>query len=177
VLRAYWKNEQATAEAFDPGGWFRTGDLGELDDDGFVRIIGRKKEILVTAGGKNVAPAPLEDTIRAHYLVSQALVVGEARPFVAALITIDTETFAEWRDKAGKSGSVADLHDDPDLVAEIQSAVDRANAGVSKAEAIRKFAIVPYDWTEEGGQVTPTLKLRRNVVLRESRADVESLYS
>jgi long-chain acyl-CoA synthetase len=177
VLRAYWKNEQATAEAFDPGGWFRTGDLGELDDDGFVRIIGRKKEILVTAGGKNVAPAPLEDTIRAHYLVSQALVVGEARPFVAALITIDTETFAEWRDKAGKSGSVADLHDDPDLVAEIQSAVDTANSGVSKAEAIRKFAIVPYDWTEEGGQVTPTLKLRRNVVLRESRADVESLYS
>jgi long-chain acyl-CoA synthetase len=177
VLRAYWKNEQATAEAFDPGGWFRTGDLGELDDDGFVRIIGRKKEILVTAGGKNVAPAPLEDTIRAHYLVSQALVVGEARPFVAALITIDTETFAEWRDKAGKSGSVADLHDDPDLVAEIQSAVDAANSGVSKAEAIRKFAIVPYDWTEEGGQVTPTLKLRRNVVLRESRADVESLYS
>jgi long-chain acyl-CoA synthetase len=104
-------------------------------------------------------------------------VVGEARPFVAALITIDTETFAEWRDKAGKSGSVADLHDDPDLVAEIQSAVDTANSGVSKAEAIRKFAIVPYDWTEEGGQVTPTLKLRRNVVLRESRADVESLYS
>jgi long-chain acyl-CoA synthetase len=177
VLRAYWRNEQATAEAFDPDGWFRTGDLGELDDDGFVRIIGRKKEILVTAGGKNVAPAPLEDTIRAHYLVSQALVVGEARPFVAALITIDTETFAEWRDKAGKSGSVADLHDDPELVAEIQSAVDTANAGVSKAEAIRKFAIVPYDWTEEGGQVTPTLKLKRNVVLRESREDVDSLYS
>lgn len=177
VLRAYWRNEQATADALDPGGWFRTGDMGEVDDDGFVRVTGRKKEILVTAGGKNVAPAPLEDTIRAHYLVSQALVVGEAKPFVAALITIDTETFAEWRDRAGKSGSVADLRDDPDLVAEIQSAVDAANAGVSKAEAIRKFAIVPYDWTEAGGQVTPTLKLKRNVVMRESRADLEALYS
>ncbi|MGH3385304.1 MAG: AMP-dependent synthetase/ligase [Nocardioidaceae bacterium] len=177
VFRRYWHNEPATADALDADGWFHTGDMGEIDDDGFVRITGRKKEILVTAGGKNVAPAPLEDAIRAHPLVSQCMVVGEAKPFVAALVTIDPEAFASWRDQHGKSGKVSDLNRDPDLLAEIQSAVDQANAGVSKAESIRKFVVLPVDWTEEGGQVTPTLKLKRAVVMREFSAEVEAVYT
>ncbi|MPZ96292.1 MAG: AMP-binding protein [Propionibacteriales bacterium] len=177
VFRRYWHNEPATADALDADGWFHTGDMGEIDDDGFVRITGRKKEILVTAGGKNVAPAPLEDAIRAHPLVSQCMVVGEAKPFVAALVTIDPEAFASWRDLHGKSGEVSDLNRDPDLLAEIQAAVNQANAGVSKAESIRKFVVLPVDWTEEGGQVTPTLKLKRAVVMREFSAEVEAVYT
>jgi long-chain acyl-CoA synthetase len=177
VFRGYWHNADATAAVLDADGWFHSGDMGEVDDDGFVRITGRKKEILVTAGGKNVAPAPLEDAIRAHPLVSQALVVGEAKPFVAALVTVDAETFPEWCERHGKSGGIADLRDDPDLVAEIQRAVDEANTLVSKAESVRKFAILPDDWTEEGGQVTPTMKLKRSVVMRDYRMEVERLYT
>jgi long-chain acyl-CoA synthetase len=176
VFGGYWHNGQATHEALDDDGWFHTGDVGDVDDDGYVRITGRKKEILVTAGGKNVAPAGLEDVVRAHHLVSQCLVVGEARPFVAALVTIDPETFPAWRDRHGKRGTLAALATDPDLVAEIQQAVDAANATVSRAESIRKFHILAADWTEETGHVTPTLKLKRNVVLRDFGRSVESLY-
>lgn len=177
VFAGYWQDEAATAEAREPDGWFHTGDVGEVDDEGFVRITGRKKEILVTAGGKNVAPAVLEDRLRAHGLVDQCIVVGDGRPFIAALVTIDPETFPGWAEQHGKSGIVADLVDDPDLRAEVEAAVDEANKAVSKAEAIRKFAILPTQWTEEGGQLTPSLKLKRNVVMRESHDDVEALYS
>jgi len=177
VFAGYWQDEAATADARDPDGWFHTGDVGEVDDEGFVRITGRKKEILVTAGGKNVAPAVLEDRLRAHALVDQCIVVGDGRPFIAALVTIDPETFPGWVEQHGKSGSVADLVDDPDLRAEVETAVDEANKAVSKAEAIRKFAILPTQWTEEGGQLTPSLKLKRNVVMRESHDDVEALYT
>ncbi|MDN5894839.1 MAG: AMP-dependent synthetase/ligase [Nocardioides sp.] len=175
VFAGYWNNEEATAEALTDG-WFHSGDVGELDDEGFVRITGRKKEILVTAGGKNVAPAALEDRLRAHALVSQCLVVGDGEPFIAALVTIDPETFPHWAEQNGKSGSIADNVDDPDLVADIQAAVDDANQAVSKAESIRKFAVLPIDWTEEEGQLTPSLKLKRNVVMREFRDDVADLY-
>ena len=177
VFAGYWQDDAATAEAREPDGWFHTGDVGEVDDEGFVRITGRKKEILVTAGGKNVAPAVLEDRLRAHALVDQCIVVGDGRPFIAALVTIDPETFPGWAEQHGKSGIVADLVDDPDLRAEVEAAVDEANKAVSKAEAIRKFAILPTQWTEEGGQLTPSLKLKRNVVMRESHDDVEALYS
>ncbi|WP_340538636.1 AMP-dependent synthetase/ligase [Nocardioides sp. GXZ039] len=179
VFHGYRDNEEATAEAIDAEGWFHTGDIGEVDDEGFVRITGRKKEILVTAGGKNVAPAVLEDRIRAHALVSQALVVGDRQPFIAALITLDPEAVAVWAEVKGKQAGkdpVADLMRDPDLVAEIQAAVDDANSAVSKAEAIRKFTILPIDWTEEGGQLTPSLKLRRNVVVRECKDEIAALY-
>ncbi|MFW6775683.1 AMP-dependent synthetase/ligase [Nocardioides sp. CPCC 205120] len=176
VFRGYWGNPEASAEALDADGWFRTGDVGEVDDEGFVRITGRKKEIIVTAGGKNVAPAVLEDRLRAHFLVSQCMVVGDGQPFVGALVTIDPESFPAWAQAHGKTGEIADLVDDPDLVAAIESAVDDANKAVSKAEAIRKFSILPVDWTEEGGQLTPSLKLKRNVVMREFRAEVEGLY-
>jgi long-chain acyl-CoA synthetase len=151
--------------------------VGEVDDEGFVRITGRKKEILVTAGGKNVAPAVLEDRVRAHALVSQCLVVGDGQPFIGALVTIDAEALPAWAEQHGKSGGVEQLVDDADLRQAVQDAVDDANQAVSKAEAIRKFEVLPYDWTEEGGQLTPSLKLKRNVVMREARDEVAALYA
>jgi long-chain acyl-CoA synthetase len=163
VFRGYWHNDEATAEAVDADGWFATGDLGEVDDDGFVRITGRKKEIIVTAGGKNVAPAVLEDRVRAHPLVSQCLVVGDGKPFVAALVTIDEEA---WTGRL----------DDPELLAEVQKAVDDANSQVSQAESIRKFEILPEDWTEENGYLTPSFKVKRNAVLRDYHDTVEALF-
>ncbi|MDZ5620696.1 AMP-dependent synthetase/ligase [Nocardioides sp. HM23] len=176
VFSGYWANPDATAEAIDADGWFHTGDVGEVDDEGFVRITGRKKEILVTAGGKNVAPAVLEDRVRAHALISQCLVVGDGQPYIAALVTIDAEALPAWAEQHDKSGTVADLVDDPDLRQAVQDAIDDANQAVSKAEAVRKFEILPYDWTEEGGQLTPSLKLKRNVVLRECRDEIAALY-
>ncbi len=176
VFSGYWMNPEATAEAIDDDGWFHTGDVGEVDDEGFVRITGRKKEILVTAGGKNVAPAVLEDRMRAHPLVSQALVVGDRQPFIAALVTIDEEALPAWAEQHGKSGGVADLVSDADLRTAVQAAVDDANQAVSKAEAIRKFTILAEDWTEEGGQLTPSLKLKRNVVMRECKDEIAALY-
>src|SRR5690606_6255777 len=134
----------ATDEVKDVDGWFHTGDIGHLDDDGYLRITGRKKEIIVTAGGKNVAPAPLEDRLRAHALISQAVVVGDGRPFIAAMLALDEEGLREWADERGIDTPVTtELHDDPRLLAELQHAVDEANASVSKAEAIRKFAVLP----------------------------------
>jgi len=177
LFAGYWNDEQATTEVLDREGWFHTGDVGEIDDEGFVRITGRKKEILVTAGGKNVAPSALEDRIRAHHLVSQCMVVGDGRPFIAALVTIDPDAFPQWAEQHGKSGAIADLTEDEDLRAEIAAVVEDANRAVSKAESIRKFTILPTDWTEEGGQLTPSLKLKRNVVMREYRGDVEALYA
>ncbi len=176
VMAGYWRNEESTAEVLERDGWFHTGDLGEVDDEGFVRITGRKKEILVTAGGKNVAPAVLEDRLRGHLLVDQCLVVGDGQPFIAALVTIDRDSFPTWAEANGKSTHVAALIDDLELRAEIQNAVDEANKAVSKAESIRKFAILADEWTEEGGQLTPSLKLKRNVVMRECREDVAELY-
>lgn len=176
VFAGYWHNEEATSEAITRDGWFHTGDVGEVDDEGFVRITGRKKEILVTAGGKNVAPAVLEDRLRAHLLIDQCMVVGDGQPFIAALVTIDRESFPAWAEAHGKSGSLEQLVDDPDLNAAIEAAVEDANKAVSKAEAIRKFTILTEEWTEEGGHLTPSLKLKRNVVMREFREDVEALY-
>jgi long-chain acyl-CoA synthetase len=178
VLRRYWHDEQATAEAIGDG-WLHTGDLGELDEDGFLLITGRKKDIIVTAGGKNVCPAVLEDRIRAHRLVSQCMVVGDQQPFVAALITIDTEVLPAWRAEHNKPAgdSVTDLIDDADLRAEVQRAVDEANRTVSKAEAVRKFRILPVDFTEQGGQLTPSLKIKRAVVAKEFAAEIEALYA
>lgn len=179
IFVGYWNNPAATSEALSPEGWFHTGDLGEIDDEGFVRITGRKKEILVTAGGKNVAPAVLEDRLRANHLIDQCLVVGDGQPYIAALITLDHEALASWAERVGKidllkQGSV---QADPDLRAEVQKAVDSANRAVSQAESIRKFVILDREWTEEGGQLTPSLKLKRNVVMRESREEIAAIYA
>jgi len=177
VFLGYWHDEPATHEALADGGWLHTGDVGEVDDDGYVRITGRKKEMLVTAGGKSVAPAALEEVVRTHPLVSHCLVVGEARPFVAALVTLDPRAFAEWRKRHGKRGDLDDLTSDPDLVAEIQGVVDEANAAVSQAESIRKFEVLAEDWTEESGHVTPTLKLKRHAILAEYHEAVQRIYA
>jgi long-chain acyl-CoA synthetase len=176
VMAGYWKNDEATAAAIDADGWFHTGDLGEFDADGFIKITGRKKEILVTAGGKNVAPAVLEDRIRTHALISQCMVVGDGKPFIAALITIDSETIGAWAKKRGKSGDIASLVDDEGLIAEVQTAVDDANSAVSKAEGIKKFAILPTDWTQQNGELSLKLSLRRHVVMKNYAEDVENLY-
>ncbi len=177
VFDGYWNNESETKAVLHDG-WFYTGDLGAVDDDGFLTIIGRKKEIIVTAGGKNVAPAIMEDQLRAHPLISQAMCVGDAKPFVAALITIDPEAFEGWKGRHQKDpgASVADLASDPDLVAEIDVAVKEANKAVSKAEAIRKFRILPVDFTEATGELTPTMKVKRAVVAQKFATDIESLY-
>jgi long-chain acyl-CoA synthetase len=177
VFDGYWHNEQATQEAFADG-WFKTGDLGAIDEDGFLTITGRKKELIVTAGGKNVAPALLEDQLRSHPLISQALVVGDAKPFIGALITIDPEAFTGWKERNGKraNASVGDLATDPDLMAEIETAVKRANLTVSHAESIRKFRILPVDFTEDTGELTPTMKVKRNVVAEKFASDIEAIY-
>lgn len=179
IFKGYWNNPTATAEAIEPDGWFHSGDIGEIDDQGFVKITGRKKELIVTAGGKNVAPAVLEDRLRANWLVSQCMVVGDAQPFIAALVTIDPESFPGWLKQAGKpeGSTIASMTTDPDLVAEIQKAVDEANKAVSNAEAIKKFTILQEDWTEEGGQLTPSMKLKRNVVMKEYASEVDALYA
>ena len=177
VFAGYWHDEEATAAVLERDGWFHSGDVGEIDEEGFVRITGRMKEILVTAGGKNVAPSVLEDRVRAHPLVSQCLVVGDGRPFIAALVTVDPEAFPGWASAHGKSGGIADHVDDPELRAEIQRAVDDANASVSRAESIRRFTILPQDWTEEAGQLTPSLKLKRRVVVRQHRDEISALFS
>jgi long-chain acyl-CoA synthetase len=179
VMRGYWRNEDATKEAIDSEGWFHTGDIGELDNDGFLKITGRKKEILVTAGGKNVAPAVLEDRLRAHRLVSQCIVVGDQRPFIGALITLDEEALPAWLQSKGKpAGQTAEqVREDPELLAEIDAAVKDANKAVSQAEAIKKFRILGTDFTEDNGMLTPSLKLKRAVVMKEYGTEVEDLYA
>jgi long-chain acyl-CoA synthetase len=178
VFRGYWHNPEATAEVRNQDGFFHSGDLGELDPDGFLKITGRKKEIIVTAGGKNVAPAVLEDRLRAHPLISQSMVVGDRRPFIAVLVTIDEEAWPKWLESNGRPAGtpVADLREDEALRAEIQQAVDSANEAVSRAEGIRAFRILPHDWTEETGEITPTLKVKRNVVLNECANEIAAIY-
>ncbi|MGK5641023.1 AMP-dependent synthetase/ligase [Streptomyces sp. URMC 126] len=177
LFTGYWNNEKATAEALEDG-WFHTGDLGTLDEDGYLSITGRKKEILVTAGGKNVAPAVIEDRIRAHALIAECMVVGDGRPFVGALVTLDEDFLPRWLERHGKRSGLtaADLADDPELLADVQKAVDDGNAAVSKAESVRKFRILPGQFTEESGHVTPSLKLKRNVVAKDFAHEIEAIY-
>jgi long-chain acyl-CoA synthetase len=179
VFGGYWNNEAATKEVFTEDGFFRTGDLGRLDDEGYLSITGRKKEILVTAGGKNVAPAVLEDRINAHPLVSLSMVVGDRRPFIAALVTLDPEALPGWLERNGrdKDTALADLAADPAVTAEVQNAVDSANKAVSKAESVRKFTVLPVEWTIDAGQITPSLKVRRGVIAEQFAADIEALYT
>ena len=177
VMRGYWQNDTANQEAFD-GQWFRSGDLGRLDDEGFLYITGRKKELIVTAGGKNVAPAVLEDRLRAHPLVSQCMVVGDNQPFIASLITIDQDMLKGWIAANNKAGATLEtLRNDPDLIAVIQTAVDEANKAVSKAESIRKFTILPTDFTIAGGQLTAKLSLKRHVIGEQYASEISALFT
>ena len=179
VFPGYWHNEAATKEVFAEDGWFCTGDIGELDEEGFLKITGRKKEMIVTASGKNVAPTVLEDRLRSHALISQCMVVGDGKPFIAALITLDADTLGPWKERHGKAAdaTIASLRDDPDLVAAVQAAVDDANQAVSRAESIRKFRILDADFTQESGQLTVKLGIRRSVLLKDFAADIDALYS
>ncbi|WP_410538875.1 AMP-dependent synthetase/ligase [Streptomyces sp. KL2] len=177
LFSGYWNNEAATAEAMADG-WFHTGDIGTLDEDGYLTITGRKKEILVTAGGKNVAPAVIEDRIRAHALVAECMVVGDGRPFVAALITLDEEFLPRWAEEHGKSGlSRERLLEDPELLAAVQRAVDDGNAAVSRAESVRKFRLLATQFTEDSGHLTPSMKLKRGVVAKDFAQEIEALYA
>ena len=178
VMRGYWRNEAATREAFD-GDWFRTGDIGELDEDGFLTITGRKKEILVTAGGKNVAPAPIEDPLRAHPLIGQVVLVGDARPFIGALISLDPEMVPVWTAQNGitEKLTLAEATKHPVIRAEIQRAVDEVNAKFSNAEQIKAFEILDVELTEAGGHLTPSLKIRRATVLKDFAIHVDRIYA
>ena len=178
VMKGYWQNESANKEVFTSDGYFKSGDLGAIDSDGFLTIVGRKKELIVTSGGKNVAPAVLEDRVKAHPLVSQCLVVGDNRPYIAALITIDADALKTWIETNKKTGAtIKDLTEDPDLIAVVQTAVDEANKAVSRAESIRKFKILPVDFTIAGGQLTAKLSVKRHVVGKQFAADIEALYT
>ena len=178
VFDGYWGSD-ATAQP-DPvqDGWFRTGDLGSLDDDGYLTITGRSKEILVTSAGKNVSPAPLEDVVRAHPLVSQCLVVGDGRASIGALVTLDAEAVEAWLGTRGRTAvPTSELTQDPDVLAELRTAVDAASATVSSAEGIKRFRVLPVDLTEDAGHLTPTMKIKRAVVLRDFAAEVDALYA
>ncbi|MEY3736566.1 MAG: hypothetical protein RLZZ251_282 [Actinomycetota bacterium] len=178
VMEGYWQNKTANKEVFTDDGYFRSGDLGKLDEDGFLYIVGRKKELIVTSGGKNVAPAVLEDRLRAHPLVSQCMVVGDNQPYIAALITIDPEAIKGWIKANKKDGAtVATLTHDPDLIAVIQTAVDEANKAVSRAESIRKFTILPVDFTIAGGHLTAKLSVKRHVVAKEFAKEIADLFA
>ncbi|WES65673.1 AMP-dependent synthetase/ligase [Microbacter sp. GSS18] len=178
VFREYWRNPEATAEAFDDG-WFKTGDVGAFDDDGFLRITGRKKEIIVTAGGKNVAPAALEDPMRADPIISQVVVVGDQKPFISALITLDSEMLPTWLANQHLSADMplAEAAKHPAVIAEVQRAVDRANKHVSRAESVRKFTILPTEWTEASGHLTPKMSIKRNVILTDFAAEIDEIYN
>ena len=179
VFDGYWKNKEATKETFTKDGWFRTGDLGVIDEDGYLSIIGRKKEIIVTAGGKNVAPAQMEDPIRANPIISQVVVAGDQKPFVSALITLDGEMLPTWLANNGVEGelSLSDAARHPVVLAEVQRAVDTANERVSRAESIRKFHILPVELTEATGHLTPKMSIKRQVILSDFQAEIEALYA
>ena len=178
VFKEYWKNPQATADTFHDG-WFKTGDIGEIDKDGYITITGRKKEILVTAGGKNVAPAFLEDPIRANPVISQVVAVGDTKPFISALITLDPEMLPMWltNNKLDPTMSLAEAAVNPAVIAEVQAAVDRANARVSRAESIRKFTILPIQFTEDSGHLTPKMSIKRNVIVKDFAQEIEAMYA
>lgn len=171
VLLGYWGDEQATADAFDGAGWLRTGDLGRLDD-GYLSITGRKKDLLVTSSGKNVAPAFIEDRMRAHELIEECVVVGDNRPYVAALVTLAPDALVAWRREHGAT----DLSTDTKLIRAVQAIIDDVNAEVSKAESIRRFRILLAAFAVND-ELTPTQKVRRGHVLTKYAAEVTALYT
>jgi long-chain acyl-CoA synthetase len=178
VMQGYWQNDAANKEVFTSDGYFKSGDLGKIDEEGYLSIVGRKKELIVTAGGKNVAPAVLEDRLRSHPLISQCMVVGDNKPFIAALITIDPDAIKPWAVANKKEGaSIADLAKDPTLQAVIQTAVDETNKAVSRAESIRKFTILPVDFTIPGGQLTAKLSVKRHVVAQQFAREIDELFA
>jgi long-chain acyl-CoA synthetase len=177
VFQGYYKDPEATAEVLGADGWLRTGDIAEIDDDGFIRITDRKKDIIVTAGGKNVAPQNLENDLKASKYVSQAMVVGDRQPYIAALITLDPEELPKWAAAQGLDGDVAALAERPQVRELIQGIVDGVNADRSRYEQIKRFEILPRDFTMDDDELTPTLKLKRRVVADHFADELAELYS
>jgi long-chain acyl-CoA synthetase len=178
VFPGYWNNDAATAEVLDVDGWFSTGDIAEIDDDGYVTITGRKKDIIVTAGGKNVAPGPLEKILDSHPLIAYAMVVGEARPYIGCLISVDGDMLPDWLSRHGKDPEtpISDLTEDPELLAVLQEKVDEANETVSRAEQIKQFRIIPVELSEDAGEITPSVKVRRHIVMEKYASEINALY-
>ncbi len=177
VTAGYYKNPEATAETFDEEGWLHTGDLGRIDEDGYLTIIGRKKEIIINAAGKNIAPAKLENLVKQAPLIAQACVVGEGRKFITLVIALDPEVVEPWAEKEGKSyEGLAGMVADPDLRAEIDRIVESANEDVARVEQAKKWHVAPEEWTPESGELTPSLKLKRRVVLERYAAEIEAMY-
>jgi len=178
VFSHYHNNPAADAEAFTPDGWFRTGDIGSIDSDGWIRITGRKKELIVTAGGKNVAPAILEDRLRGHPLISQVLVIGDGEPFISALITLDREMLPGWLHNHGlPEMGVVEASTNPQVLAALDRAVARTNRAVSRAESIRTYRVLTNDFTEANGLLTPSLKVKRNQVMKEYADTIADIYA
>ena len=178
VFGGYWNKPEETAAVFT-GEWFHTGDIGSLDENGYLTITGRKKEILVTAGGKNVAPAALEDPIRSNPIVGQVVVVGDQKPFISALVTLDPEMLPVWLNNNGEAGdmSLTDAARNPKVIAEVQRAIDTANSRVSRAESIRKFQILDTEFTEDSGHLTPKMSIKRQVIVKDFAPQIEALYA
>ena len=177
VFGGYLNNDEATREVLADDGWFHSGDIGEIDDDGFLKITGRKKELIVTAGGKNVAPAVLEERLKQHRLVSQAMVVGDNKPFIGALIALDPEELAAFAKERGLSGKPADLVKSDAVQAEVTKAVDHANAAVSRAESIRKWEVLDRDFSLDDNEITPTMKVKRAVVAEHFADRIDAIYA
>jgi long-chain acyl-CoA synthetase len=178
VMRGYYKDPQKTSEAIDPDGWLHTGDVGEIDNDGYLRIVDRKKELIITAGGKNISPANLEALLKQNPLIGQAMVIGDRRPYVSALVVLDQEYAPVWARKAGiVFTSIADLANHPAVRAEIQKAVDECNRHVSNVESVRRFTILPVEWTPESEELTPTLKLKRRIVSQKYEHQIDEMYA
>jgi len=177
VCAGYWRDEAASAALVDPEGWLHTGDLGQLDPNGYLSVTGRKKDLIVTAYGKNVSPEEIETRLRMEPIISQAVVIGDGRPYLSALLTLDAQAAAEWAEHEHRALDMEALTDDPDLQAKVARAVQRANAEHSHAEGIRRWHLLPHDLTLAAGELTPTLKVRRNVVVEHYRDLVDEMYA
>jgi long-chain acyl-CoA synthetase len=177
VMAGYYKDPQRTAEAIDAGGWMHTGDIGTMDADGYVRIVDRKKELIITAGGKNISPANVEHLLLQHPLVGQACAIGDRRPFVSALLVLDAEMAPVWAKRHGIEAGPAELAAHPEVLAEVQRAVDAANEHLARVEQVKRFTVLPAEWTPESGELTPTLKMRRRVIVDRYAAEIEAMYA
>jgi long-chain acyl-CoA synthetase len=177
VMAGYYKDPQRTAEAIDADGWMHTGDIGTMDADGYVKIVDRKKELIITAGGKNISPANVEHLLLQHPLIGQACAIGDRRSFVSALLVLDAEMAPVWAKRRGiEAASVAELARDPEVLAEVQRAVDAANEHLARVEQVKRFTVLPTEWTPESGELTPTLKMRRRVIVERFGAEIEAMY-
>jgi long-chain acyl-CoA synthetase len=176
-MKGYFKDEQATAEAIDADGWLATGDIGEVDDEGFLRITDRKKDLIVTAGGKNVAPQRIERIMRTSHYIAQIVAHGDKRKYITALVTLDPDNINRWAAENGHPGaSIAELATDAEVVALIEREIEERNRQLASFESIKKFCILPRDFSIEDGEMTPTLKIKRKVVFKRYRTELDGLY-